>query len=147
VSTLNSISTSDRASSLTREQKRRIGSWVTALRSGRYSQAIGKLKDHSGYCCLGVACDVFRKAKKRQGEAHGWDYGKGDDSYSFLGELGEMPTDVAEWFGLATDPKIIVGSMGEILATTANDDMGYSLKKIGALVKRTYLKKARGRIR
>lgn len=30
--------------------------WIAALRSGRYPQTTGRLKDAFGYCCLGVAC-------------------------------------------------------------------------------------------
>ncbi len=37
--------------------------WLRALRSGKYKQALHELKkdnDHQvGYCCLGVACEVF----------------------------------------------------------------------------------------
>lgn len=33
--------------------------WLEALRSGKYSQAIGWLKGlDGGFCCLGVACDI-----------------------------------------------------------------------------------------
>lgn len=32
--------------------------WVKALRSGDYEQTTACLKDESGFCCLGVACDV-----------------------------------------------------------------------------------------
>jgi hypothetical protein len=33
--------------------------WIEALRSGRYRQAEGVLKDEDGaFCCLGVACDL-----------------------------------------------------------------------------------------
>jgi len=39
--------------------KNQIQKWVLALRSGEYSQTTGKLQDEQGYCCLGVACDVF----------------------------------------------------------------------------------------
>lgn len=35
--------------------------WVSALRSGDYSQASGELHDrqNGGYCCLGVLCKVM----------------------------------------------------------------------------------------
>jgi len=39
--------------------KKQIQKWVLALRSGEYSQTTGKLQDEQGYCCLGVACDIF----------------------------------------------------------------------------------------
>ena len=36
---------------------------VNALRSGRYAQARGSLRTTDGYCCLGVACDVWGKGR------------------------------------------------------------------------------------
>jgi hypothetical protein len=32
--------------------------WVAALRSGEYKQIKGNLKTSSGYCCLGVLCEI-----------------------------------------------------------------------------------------
>lgn len=32
--------------------------WVKALRSGKYAQTDGTLKNDTGYCCLGVAAEV-----------------------------------------------------------------------------------------
>ncbi len=32
--------------------------WATALESGNYPQALGALKTDTGFCCLGVLCDV-----------------------------------------------------------------------------------------
>jgi hypothetical protein len=32
--------------------------WVKALRSGKYKQARGVLKDNAGHCCLGVLCTL-----------------------------------------------------------------------------------------
>lgn len=33
--------------------------WVAALRSGEYQQTRGTLRDDNGFCCLGVACDLY----------------------------------------------------------------------------------------
>lgn len=33
--------------------------WVEALRSGRYEQTSGRLKDGDAFCCIGVLCDVY----------------------------------------------------------------------------------------
>lgn len=33
--------------------------WIAALRSGKYNQTQQRLQDNEGYCCLGVACDLF----------------------------------------------------------------------------------------
>lgn len=32
--------------------------WIAALRSGDYSQSLGCLQDHNGWCCLGVLCNI-----------------------------------------------------------------------------------------
>lgn len=39
--------------------KKDIKTWIKALRSGDYKQTIGKLQNEFGFCCLGVACDLF----------------------------------------------------------------------------------------
>lgn len=33
--------------------------WVTALRSGKYEQGSGRLRNGDKFCCLGVLCDVI----------------------------------------------------------------------------------------
>jgi hypothetical protein len=44
------------------ETRRNRRIWVEALRSGEYEQGNGKLQTLSGkFCCLGVACDVFKE--------------------------------------------------------------------------------------
>lgn len=35
--------------------------WVKALRSGKYKQTKNKLATPDGFCCLGVACEMFHK--------------------------------------------------------------------------------------
>jgi hypothetical protein len=32
--------------------------WVEALRSGKYAQAQGVVREENSFCCLGVLCDV-----------------------------------------------------------------------------------------
>lgn len=44
--------------------KKDIQKWIDTLRSGKYSQAKYTLQTRTGYCCLGVACDIFIKDKK-----------------------------------------------------------------------------------
>lgn len=39
--------------------KTNMRKWITALRSGKYNQTRSTLQDSKGYCCLGVACDLF----------------------------------------------------------------------------------------
>lgn len=54
-----SKSSTNAKKSLTPKQFR--DKWITALRSGRYKQTTGYLKDEHGYCCLGVACNIYNK--------------------------------------------------------------------------------------
>lgn len=49
--------------------------WLAALRSGRYQQGVGLLKDGrtSQMCCLGVLCDLIRPdGWSREGDAWRW---------------------------------------------------------------------------
>jgi hypothetical protein len=32
--------------------------WVEALRSNNYPQTTQQLRDHKGFCCMGVLCDI-----------------------------------------------------------------------------------------
>jgi hypothetical protein len=41
--------------------EKNIKKWCKALDSGKYKQTRGKLQDSRGYCCLGVACELFNK--------------------------------------------------------------------------------------
>lgn len=37
-----------------------ITEWLTALRSGKYSQTTGRLRKADSFCCLGVLCDISK---------------------------------------------------------------------------------------
>lgn len=61
--------------------------WVKALRSGKYEQARGCLRDDSGYCCLGVLLDVCG-----EGEWDGVCYTHFDCDVTADGDLGKLAT-------------------------------------------------------
>lgn len=44
----------------TEPTKTEVRKWVKALRSGKYKQGYAKLCDNGKYCCLGVACHIFK---------------------------------------------------------------------------------------
>ena len=80
-----------------------VEKWVAALRSGNYLQTKGKLRGKRGFCCLGVACDVY---SKETGEGE-WSMGAHTrTSYSFgvdgIYIKDHLPQEVVEWFGLST---------------------------------------------
>jgi hypothetical protein len=37
--------------------------WVAALKSGKYQQCQGRLRNDNAFCCLGVLCDILDKDK------------------------------------------------------------------------------------
>lgn len=77
------------------EQREHRRLWVEALRSGKYEQTTGMLRDNGNYCCLGVACDISKLGE--------W---IDDDEYQVRGERAYdnvLPNEVRNWLGLADD--------------------------------------------
>ena len=81
---------------------------VGALRSEEYKQTSGALRDADGYCCLGVACDLYRKTEDPERD---WvlvdaksviDQDKLDEHWEFLNTNDLLPQEVMEWLGFAT---------------------------------------------
>lgn len=49
--------------------------WVKALRSGKYKQGSGRLRDlNNNYCCLGVLCEVAGKKAKINASDNSYKY-------------------------------------------------------------------------
>lgn len=142
-----------------------IQKWIAALRSGKYIQVDGRLKDaqdrkHPKYCCLGVACEIYI-AETGQGS---WIGKPGGSAVVFRDkdnnvESAELPGDVARWLGFMddtgyplSDPVLsftdeqkarleesIPGSRSNPSAINANDLVGMSFEEIADAVERTYL--------
>lgn len=75
---------------------------VDALRSGEFEQCQGSLKKGSNYCCLGVACELYRREHT---EAR-WETDDEGKEMFFMHEGGAypdkswLPPEVQEWLGL-----------------------------------------------
>lgn len=54
--------------------KDKIQTWCDALRSGEYKQTKGALQDSVGFCCLGVAIDLFNPKHPKMGEHYDGGY-------------------------------------------------------------------------
>ena len=78
--------------------------WVKALRSGKYKQTQGQLRDphlynfndsseeaYTGFCCLGVLCDLAIK----DGGMAPWDERRGPSSGA-----GSLQPTVMKWMGM-----------------------------------------------
>ena len=91
---------------LTEKQKIRRR-WVAALRSGKYKQITGALRQKynkggrkssfEGYCCLGVLCELAVKAK-----VIGPPVQNSGGIFIYSGNDSELPQKVREWAGLTT---------------------------------------------
>lgn len=74
--------------------------WVKALRSGKYKQTTYRLRNDKGFCCLGVACDLYDPKKwKYYQPKKGRSLTSGDFFYG--SSIAALPTEVRDWLGLA----------------------------------------------
>lgn len=108
-----------------------VKKWVNALRSGNFSQTKSKLKDDNGYCCLGIACELYA-------EENGLDW-KYDDLYGgyvFDGELETLPDSVVTWLGLGTANGTFVEPEKDYQTVTLSElnDTGYDFDYIADVI-------------
>ncbi len=112
--------------------------FLEALRSDEFTQTTNRLKDRvtGGMCCLGVACEVYRR---ETGRGRWIAFGLyGADSFMVEGEtaINFMPSYVASWLGLREhearkDPAIGRQPGGVVIyASYANDELDWNFSKI-----------------
>lgn len=97
--------------------------WIEALRSGRYKQTRGQLRDDEGFCCLGVLCDISGLGK--------WDQ-NGCYRRNLSGHRLDLPFFVAEWAELPSYP---LASDNTPLAEL-NDFSGLTFPQIADIIER-----------
>lgn len=102
---------------------------VKALRSGDYTQGIGKLNDSSNnFCCLGVLCDLHSKETGTPWEEDGY----------YLDTDSWLPGKVVEWSGLARSGGLVDRIMinGKMMPTliALNDDAKYTFSQIADVI-------------
>ncbi len=105
--------------------------WITALRSGNYGQVKGQLgveiadqPDHSGYCCLGVLCEVavedgvVTREVVPSGTVEYVDENSGGHAWMVLSEA------VTEWADIVENPEVNVEGLDividDVLRTSAS---------------------------
>jgi hypothetical protein len=76
------------------EENARIEALCVALESGDYEQRREYLRQDSGFCCLGVACDLSKLADWETSE---------NGYYSYQKEHGVMPEAVRKYYGFQTN--------------------------------------------
>jgi hypothetical protein len=97
--------------------------WLKALRSGDYEQAEDALRNDSGFCCLGVLCDLHAK---KTGVL--W------DGFVYLGVADVLPHTVQEWADLpAREGGSVIIHEDEEYLTELNDN-GVSFAVLADLI-------------
>lgn len=110
--------------------------WTAALRSGEYQQTTGYLRDTTGYCCLGVLCDLAVKAGKVR-ETH-----KDPECvcYGVGNSFGSLPDEVLEWAGLdSISPRVLAqpdefDEPENLDLADLNDDYEFGFGRIADLI-------------
>lgn len=105
--------------------------WVAALESGDYEQTDGVLKSKSGfeYCCLGVACEVYRQETGlgRWTEEHRFSASAED------ARTATLPNRVMEWLGI--NDAYGTYDDGYKSLTDHNDHDKFTFKEIAEIIK------------
>jgi hypothetical protein len=117
--------------------------WIDALESGNYEQGKGELKAPSGFCCLGVACEIDPDVK----------YSNSDLDYAFNGYSAdtELPYGYKSELGLlqgcgGAENKTVIykgstvrdgeGTVARSLITL-NDQCSFTFKQIARVLRDT----------
>lgn len=125
--------------------------WVKALRSGKFKQGTGTLKQfnkqgQAQHCCLGVLCELYnQEMKKNKKKMLSETICDNDSDFShgysrFGGKKEDLPKEVKDWSGISN-------SMGEF--TTDNpihdqynladlNDTGRKFKTIANIIEKNY---------
>lgn len=106
--------------------------WVEALVSGEYKQAKGLLRRESGYCCLGVLCDIYEKQtkKKKWVKKRIWGY--------HFGPLNTaLPKFVVKWAGLSSCNPMVKDGRGSHGSLASFNDMGRSFNQIAKYIEKS----------
>jgi len=110
-----------------------IKKWTDTLRSGDYNQTSDALHNENGYCCLGVACEIFipknKISKDGEGFIHG---GMPDDQSSSPDWLNDIDDDF----------KLITGVHLSMLNDRGTEDLGpFTFDEISDLVESVFVLK------
>lgn len=106
-----------------------VRAWVNALRSGKYTQATGKLRDEYGMCCLGVACDVW--------DNKGWKQIEG--RWYFWAEDVSLPPEIRDFLGANHSEIYLNNNTENEVLSHYNDNVGLTFDEIADMIEEAYL--------
>jgi hypothetical protein len=103
--------------------------WVEALRSDRYQQGRGRLRNGSRFCGLGVLVDVAVRAGVRMAE-----FVDAEGSVSYDGDGLGLPVAVQRWAGLPTQNPFVMTGTGKRSVIDLNDREGLPFEVLADLI-------------
>ena len=112
-------------------------SWITALRSGQYTQTRFGLKYIDHFDVMGVACDLYLRSTGGEWEVHRDDYYPDyrDGYYACCGHMSSLPTVVQEWLGLGSVTGEFIDSGGQATSLMdLNDQKGLSFAELADII-------------
>lgn len=129
--------------------KENMRTWVAALRSGDYTQGIGRLavqvlgEDEEKtwtHCCLGVACELAVAAGVPMGVVEALRVGtRGELRYKkFSGQTSYLPRSVSEWLGISGSQSDNPWVAVDLTAGRANDAEKWSYGQIADAIETFY---------
>lgn len=115
--------------------------WIDALLSGKYEQCSEKLRSVTGYCCLGVLCDLYSQEHNVKWEFRGNEETNLQPMYYwyFDGDSELLPESVMNWAELKTHNPTVrvhcVDSDDEYTNDIASvNDSGCTFSRIASLI-------------
>lgn len=127
--------------------------WIEALRSGKYRQAHGTLRNNelivndrkkpvTGFCCLGVLCNLHAIEHPKLAA-------KQTDPDRYFDKGGVLPKEVMKWAGLSCeqgsfDPDEVKGLSSDSLDSShdtlveLNDSGNYGFLKLATFIEKNY---------
>jgi hypothetical protein len=136
--------------------RERIALLAADLESGEFPQDTGRLRSRNGYCCLGVACERYRRETGDGQWQETYNGTMPSVGYSFvtdgIPEAAVLPRKVADWYGLELNPPLpgvtipapLISEHGAFPATATrathyNDDLRAGFTRIAAAFRARYL--------
>jgi hypothetical protein len=106
--------------------------WIKALKSGKYKQGNGYLREGDKYCCLGVACELYiEDGNQLFVEKPNPD----NDVYLYDGAHSSLPEVVLKWLGLRDPLGTFNTAISNEIRLSGLNDSGVSFKEIATIIK------------
>ena len=123
--------------------------WVKALRSGKYKQGTGTLKQYNSkgqaqHCCLGVLCELYNNEMKKNKKKTITEKVYDNDSdfnfgYTRFGnKRDDLPKEVMEWSGIENSIGKFNLSDNHYETLADINEIGRKFKTIASIIEKNY---------